>query len=71
MRHRLRNGARPPQAHQPDGQNDGNHEHSEGHDPGDAIEAGGGRRGQHGVAVFLHEALQDEGIVVTASQASG
>ena len=45
--HRLRDGARLPQSHQPDGQNDCNHEHREWHDPRDAIEAGRGRRGQH------------------------
>ena len=67
----MRDGARLPQSHQPDGQDDCNHEHGEWHDPRDAIEAGRGRRGQHSVAVLLHEALQDERVVVTARQASG
>ena len=39
------------------------------HDPSHAIEAGRRGRGQHGVAVLLHEALQHQGIAVAALDA--
>jgi hypothetical protein len=40
---------------------------NEGHDPGHAIEAGSGGRGDYGRSVFLHEALQDEVVTITAA----
>ena len=70
-RHGLGDGARLPQAHQPHGQDYGERKDRERHDPRDAVEAGGGGRGQHGVAVLLHEALQDQRIAVAAREAGG
>ncbi len=39
----------------------------EGHDPSHPIEAGCGGSGDHGRPVFLHEALQDEIVVIVAA----
>ena len=38
------------------------------HDPGNAVEAAGGRGGDYGRAVVLHEALHDEVVIVAAIQ---
>ena len=56
------------------GANDENHDAmtprpkvDEGEDPGGAIEAGGGGRGEHRGAVFLHEGLFDQAVAVAAA----
>src|ERR1019366_488620 len=53
-----------PRAHDVNDEGYAERQRDEGHDPGHAIEAGGGGRGDYGRSVFLYEALQDEVVVV-------
>ncbi len=65
----MRNSSRLPHPHQQYGERERAGKNRERHDPRDTIEARSGGRGQHGVAVLLHEALQDQGIAVAALDA--
>src|SRR5205807_1389459 len=61
-----RGGTLAPGAHDEDGGCQSQRECQEGHDPGHAVKTGGGGSSDHGRAIFLNKALENEVVVVSA-----